>query len=115
MGARLRGGTESCTTSPCPRAERARGMVAGRDRPGRAVSARPVTAPSAVSVEVLLAVRRGEAFAKDLLDSARAGLSDPRARGLATEVAYGTLRRRATLDAVLAELSKTPLPRLDPV
>ena len=40
-------------------------------------------------------------------------LSDPRDRALASEIALGTLRWRATLDAVLGEVSTRPLDTLD--
>ena len=38
---------------------------------------------------------------------------DPRERALATQLAYGTVQRRATLDALIAELSGRPVDRLD--
>jgi 16S rRNA (cytosine967-C5)-methyltransferase len=74
-----------------------------------------VTDPRAVAVEVLVAVERGVAFAKPLLDTALAGVADARDRGLATEVTYGALRRRRTIDACLAAFSRTALPRLSPL
>ncbi len=67
-----------------------------------------------LALDVLLAVERREGFAKDLLAAPRAALTDPRDRGLVTEVVYGTLRRRATIDACLAAFSRVPLPTLDP-
>jgi 16S rRNA (cytosine967-C5)-methyltransferase len=39
---------------------------------------------------------------------------DPRERALATRLAYGTVQRRATLDALIAHLSGRPVERLDP-
>lgn len=42
-------------------------------------------------------------------------LSDTRERGLLTEIAYGTVRRLGTLDAILRRFVKRPLARLDPV
>jgi 16S rRNA (cytosine967-C5)-methyltransferase len=39
---------------------------------------------------------------------------EPRDRGLAMALAYGTVQRRATLDHVVAELTDRPLSRLDP-
>src|SRR6476661_5311366 len=38
---------------------------------------------------------------------------DPRERGLATQLAYGTVQRRATLAALIAELSGRPVDQLD--
>jgi 16S rRNA (cytosine967-C5)-methyltransferase len=60
--------------------------------------------PSArsVALEVLLACRRHEAFVQELLDKylSRSSLS-PADRRLATQLTYGVLRRRGTLDALL--------------
>jgi 16S rRNA (cytosine967-C5)-methyltransferase len=39
---------------------------------------------------------------------------DPRERALATQLAYGTVQRRATLDALIADLSGRPVDQLDP-
>ena len=39
---------------------------------------------------------------------------DPRERALATRLAYGTVQRRATLDALIAELAGRPVDKLDP-
>jgi transcription termination factor NusB len=40
---------------------------------------------------------------------------DPRDRALATQIAYGTVQRRATLDHVARPLVRRPLERLEPV
>jgi 16S rRNA (cytosine967-C5)-methyltransferase len=45
-------------------------------------------------------------------EARRLGL-DPRERGLAMQLAYGTVQRRATLDALIAALSGRPVERLD--
>jgi 16S rRNA (cytosine967-C5)-methyltransferase len=39
---------------------------------------------------------------------------DPRERALATRLAFGTVQRRATLDALIEELTGRPIDRLDP-
>lgn len=53
------------------------------------------------------------AWADRALHAAAQGL-EPRERALATQLAYGTVQRRATLDALIAELSGRPVDRLDP-
>jgi 16S rRNA (cytosine967-C5)-methyltransferase len=55
-----------------------------------------------VALQVLLACRRHDAFVQELLDKylSSSGLS-PADRRLATQLAYGVLRRRSTLDALL--------------
>jgi 16S rRNA (cytosine967-C5)-methyltransferase len=58
----------------------------------------------------------GKAFARELLDerSSRARMK-PEDRRLAADLAYGVIRRLATLDAVLAAYSARPPEELDPV
>jgi len=67
-----------------------------------------------VALEVLLAVERDGAYANLALDAAltRHRLA-PRDRALVTELVYGTLRRRNTLDWALAPHSRRPLSSLD--
>lgn len=65
--------------------------------------------------EVLEGVEAGRGTARDLLDAAlRERALDPRDRDLAREIAYGTLRRMATLDHLLGEISTERLRALDP-
>lgn len=73
--------------------------------------------PSArdLAVDALLEVEAGVHRAREAAAARRAEVTDPRDRGLLTELVYGVVRRLATLDAVLAAFSKTPLPRLEPV
>ncbi len=68
-----------------------------------------------VAYEVLRAVREDDAYANLLLPSllAEARLS-PADAGLATELAYGTLRRLGYYDRVLSLVVDRPLGRLDP-
>jgi 16S rRNA (cytosine967-C5)-methyltransferase len=47
--------------------------------------------------------------------AAEAAELDPRDRALATQIAYGTVQRRATLDHVARTLVRRPLERLEPV
>lgn len=70
--------------------------------------------PRALALDALLAVERREGFAKDCLEAPRAAVTDPRDRGLLTEIVYGTIRRRATIDAALAAFSRVPVEALDP-
>ena len=53
------------------------------------------------------------AFADRALHSAASGL-DARDRALATRLVYGTVQRRGTLDAVIAELARRPVAALAP-
>ncbi|HWV37248.1 MAG TPA: 16S rRNA (cytosine(967)-C(5))-methyltransferase RsmB [Vulgatibacter sp.] len=71
--------------------------------------------PRAIALSVLRRVERDAAFANLALDAelSAAGRLDPRDAGLATELAYGCLRRRAALDHALAPLSKQPLEKLE--
>jgi 16S rRNA (cytosine967-C5)-methyltransferase len=68
-----------------------------------------------VAYEVLRAVREGDAYANLLLPTllAEARLA-PADAALATELAYGTLRRRGYYDRVLSLVLDRPLGRLDP-
>src|SRR6185503_756876 len=45
----------------------------------------------------------------------RARIDDPRDRGLALHLAYGVLRRRGALDAVLTGVSSRPIADVDPI
>jgi 16S rRNA (cytosine967-C5)-methyltransferase len=71
--------------------------------------------PRRLVEEVLAGVEEGRGTARDLLDRAPAlPRLDPRDRDLARELAYGTLRRLATLDHLLGRLSKPRLRDLEP-
>ncbi len=72
--------------------------------------------PRALAYEVLTAVEERESFADRALDARlrrTAALPDADRR-LATELVYGTLRRRGTLDCRLRHFVRKPLERLDP-
>lgn len=68
-----------------------------------------------VALDVLVAVEEREAYSNLLLDHAlkESGLS-ARDRGLATELVYGTIQRRLTLDWILNDLVKKGVFSLDP-
>ncbi|MDA1195221.1 MAG: methyltransferase domain-containing protein [Planctomycetota bacterium] len=66
-----------------------------------------------LAADLLLRLDRGGGRMKDSLPAARRALVDPRERALLTELAYGTLRRQGTLDAVLASFSSRPIERLN--
>lgn len=68
-------------------------------------------APRRAALEVLLDVRDG-AYADRAAEERFAGL-DERDRGLALELAFGSIRLRGRLDAELERLSNRPLERLD--
>ena len=71
--------------------------------------------PSArdLAAELLLRLDRKGGRVKDGLERARSRLTDPRERALLTELAYGTVRRRGTLDALIGVFSKRPVPKLN--
>lgn len=72
--------------------------------------------PRAIAWTVLRRVEEQEAFSNLALDAelAQAGAIDPRDAALATEIAYGVLRRRALLDRALAPLVRGGLEKLEP-
>ena len=76
-----------------------------------AVTTTPPTARDAAA-DLLLAEEKKRLWIRDGLPGARSLLSDPRDRALLTELAYGVVRRKGTLDAVIAPQSRRPLPRL---
>lgn len=69
-----------------------------------------------IAHKVLVRVEQGGAFANRALDAAlsEAGVLDPRDVALATELAYGTLRRQFAIDHALRHFSKQPLDGLEP-
>ncbi|MFV0459538.1 MAG: transcription antitermination factor NusB [Actinomycetales bacterium] len=80
-------------------------------------SARAKTADAARSVayQALRQVDESDAYANLVLPGLirRAGL-DSRDAGLATELTYGTLRRRGAYDAIIAIAADRPVDRIDP-
>jgi 16S rRNA (cytosine967-C5)-methyltransferase len=85
---------------------------AGRaPRPGRA----PVDLPRWAAYEAVAAVHRDDAYANLVLPSI---LRDLGLRGrdaaFATELTYGTLRTRGTLDAIIAASAERDVARIDP-
>ena len=90
-----------------------------RPRPSPAPADRrrrpPVADPRRVAYDALAAVHRDDAYANLALPTLlrQAGLSG-RDAALATELTYGTLRRRGTLDAVIAAAADRPVDRIDP-
>ncbi|MBV9125619.1 MAG: hypothetical protein JO112_19900, partial [Planctomycetes bacterium] len=68
-----------------------------------------------LALEVLLEGRRREAFIQEILDHhlSKAPLSPPDRR-LCTQLAYGVLRRRSTLDALLRPLVSRPPHQVEP-
>jgi len=68
-----------------------------------------------VAAEVLRRVEREGAYADRALaaEATRAGL-DPRERAFATQLAYGAVQRRRTLDHLISALAGRPAEQLDP-
>jgi 16S rRNA (cytosine967-C5)-methyltransferase len=81
----------------------------------RAAAQAPTRDPRRVALEVLTAVAERDAYANlvlpPLLDRGRL---DERDRALATELAYGTLRRQGSLDRLLSLCSTRAVERMDP-
>jgi 16S rRNA (cytosine967-C5)-methyltransferase len=68
-----------------------------------------------VALSVLLDCRTRHAFAQEILDDHLAGSSlAPADRRLVTQLAYGVLRRRGTLDALLRPLVNRPAAQVEP-
>lgn len=91
--------------------------AAGRPRSGSGGRgpARTVQPARQVAYDVLRAVTASDAYANLLLPSAiaDAGLNEQDA-ALATELAYGTLRRRGTYDAIISAAADRPVDEIDP-
>lgn len=66
------------------------------------------------AVNVLLAIERGKTTLAAEVDRARQQLIDERDRALLVELTSGTLRWRATLDALISQCSRQPVARLSP-
>jgi len=79
------------------------------------VTAPKIQAARWVAYDVLRAVSDDDAYANLLLPKliVEANLN-PQDAGLATELAYGTLRRRGTYDAIIAEAAGRPVEQIDP-
>ncbi|MGH9556676.1 MAG: 16S rRNA (cytosine(967)-C(5))-methyltransferase RsmB [Terriglobales bacterium] len=67
----------------------------------------------AAAFDVLLRVEQQEAFASELLHSARLDTLSPADRALATELTLGVLRWRSHLDNAITRASSQPLAKLD--
>ena len=65
------------------------------------------------ALDVLLRVEKGTASGRALDRALRQRRLERRDRALATELVYGVLRRRNTLDAAIARHSQRPLDKLD--
>ena len=73
----------------------------------------PVSPARAATFEILLRVETTEAYASEMLHSARFAKLSPTDHGLLMELVMGVLRWRGVLDAKIAELSSQPLSKLD--
>lgn len=98
---------------------RPRGRSGGNGRPspsrGPRGPVRTVQAARRVAFDVLRAVSDSDAYANLVLPTAiaDAGL-DPQDAALATELTYGTLRRRGTYDAIIAAAADRSTDDIDP-
>ncbi|TQL86108.1 RsmB/NOP family class I SAM-dependent RNA methyltransferase [Microbacterium saperdae] len=92
------------------------GRPAGPPARGPRGPVRTVQAARRVAFDVLRAVSDSDAYANLVLPTAiaEAGL-DPQDAALATELTYGTLRRRGTYDAIIAAAADRSTDDIDPV
>jgi 16S rRNA (cytosine967-C5)-methyltransferase len=67
-----------------------------------------------LAADLLLGIEKRGGRVRTLLGPAHEQLVDPRERSLLTELAYGVLRRRGTLDAVLTSASRRKVAKLAP-
>lgn len=100
-----------------PRDQRPRdGQSRGAQRSGQPRGPQRTVQPARrVAYDVLRAVSESDAYANLVLPTAiaEAGLN-PQDAALATELAYGTLRRRGTYDAIIAMASDRSADEIDP-
>jgi len=83
-------------------------------RGARAPTLAGVTPARACAYAVIRRVFEEDAWADRALHGEAGRLAlDPRERGLATQLAYGVVQRRATLDHLIAELAGRPVERLE--
>lgn len=68
----------------------------------------------AAAFDILMRVETQDAYATELLHSARLDELSPRDRGLTTEIVMGVLRWRSRLDEIIANASSRPLNKIDP-
>src|SRR5947209_20571210 len=73
----------------------------------------PVSPARAAAFEVLLRTETTDAYASELLHSARFAKLSPADHALFTELVMGVLRWRSALDSRIAEHSSQPLTKLD--
>jgi 16S rRNA (cytosine967-C5)-methyltransferase len=73
-----------------------------------------IAAARIAAYEILLAVSAGRADLPSAIDRVRSPLEDERDRALATEIATGVQRWRATLDHLIEQFSKRRIDRFDP-
>lgn len=74
----------------------------------------PVSPARRAAFEVLTAVERQAIFVDDALHSEALDRLDARDRGLATEIVFGTLRRRGELDWMIEKTARRGIQSIDP-
>lgn len=85
-----------------------------QNRPARPAQSRPVQPARRVAYDVLRAVNESDAYANLMLPSAIAEARlNTQDAALATELTYGTLRRRGTYDAIIAAAAGRPVEEID--
>src|SRR6266550_9360182 len=73
----------------------------------------PISPARVAAFEILLRVERENAYASELLHSARYSKLSPTDHGLTMELVMGVLRWRSLLDAEIARFSSTKIDQLD--
>jgi len=84
-----------------------------KKRWARPRSAMPISPARAAAFDILLRVQTEDAYASELLHSARLEKLSPADRGLTTDIVMGALRWRSRLDEAIAAASARPLAKLD--
>src|SRR5262245_42875723 len=74
-----------------------------------------VTSARDLALDALLAVERGGASLREVLDGVRPRAADARETAFLVEVVHAALRRQGTIDHLLGQAGTLPVARLDPV
>ena len=67
-----------------------------------------------LAADALVRMERDSVHVRDVVEALRASVTDPRDRGLLTEILYGVARRRPTLDHLIGAASTVPVQKLEP-
>src|SRR5215469_6593494 len=74
----------------------------------------PISPARSAAFDILLRVEREHSYASELLHSERCAELSPADHGLATELVFGVVRCRSTLDTEIGRASSKAVAKLDP-